>query len=579
MLCEVVMKNNKKPLDLLSTEENLSKKTASLLQLINTGIEVYHDYYINPELHKISQERKRIKELLKNNLSVGEIKELTAQLKKMEPKRIDLEWHYMNANALTDNDIIGVLLENTFFESKKSIKLLLQQYQQSSFYVLHTAPALVEVAEDLLPLLENCVNILLKKISKKAPLSNQLIALKNCIQKERASIAAAMALRIESAFYYHDITQDDAVVYVYHQLIETGSLVDDVPLRAPQRSLNVALFSKFYDYIQEYGSVETKARLHKVMAADVTEASHSQLIKTQLKIFDKRTYKIPAQLTSYVPTKKPSFWQGAKLRYEFFKKHSGTLVMLESYGRWEDQRHPYSNVLLLFDIREEIRRHRQELDSLRQSMTGIKGIFLGKTKRFLSEWHGMLAKEERRSWVRHYDALKKQVEDYLQHPAQSVNTREALLEHVSVFMIEIEKFGPFFTKTFVPFLAHLKIELNQEASEDERLIKTLDDQIQASEALLLEDDLVVKPASYDSVSLSSNLIETMEKQLAELGEVDEIDARESDQNSGDLSSSGMSASKRSRITSWGNRLFVEPQVDGDDELDEASSKSSLRSNY
>lgn len=581
MLCEVAMKNNKKPLSLLNTEERLNKKTASLVQLINTGIEVYHDYYINPELHEINRERKRIKGLLKNNLSVSDIKELTAKLKKIEPKRLDLEWHYMNADALADSDIISVLLSNTFPKSKESIEMMLRQYQKASFYVLHTASALIEVVEELLPLLENCVELLLKKISKKSLLSDQLIVLKKCIQEERASIAAAMALRIESSFYYRDITQDDAVVYVYHRLIETGSLIDDAPLRAPQRSLDASLLSKFYHYIQEHGSVETKARLNKVIATDVdtTEMDHSQVIKIELRSLEKKTYKIPAQLKSYIPAKKPSFWQGAKLRYDFFKKHSGTLMMLESYGRWEEQRHPYSNVSLLFSIREEIRRHRQEVDSIRQSIKGIKGLFLGKTKRFLSEWQSILAKEERRSWVRHYDALKRQVEDYLQHPSDSVNTREALLEHVSVFMIEIEKFGPFFTKTFMPFLDQLKIQLNEEASDDARLIKILDDEIQFSEALLLEDEFPVKAASYDSVSLSSRLVEDMERQMAELDEVDELEACSSDQSSSDVSSSGISASKRSRIASWGNRLFLEPEVNEDDELDESSSKSSLRSSY
>lgn len=581
MLCEVAMKNNKKPLDLLNTEERLSKKTASLFELINTGVELYHDYYINPEFHEISRERKRIKGLLRNNLNVSEIKELTARLKKMEPKRIDLEWHYMNADALADSDVIGVLLSNTFPESKKSIEMMLRQYQQASFYVLHTASALVEVAEELLHLLESCADLLLKKISKKSRLSDQLIMLKKCIQEELISIAAAMALRIESAFYYRDITQDDAVVYVYHRLIETGSLVDSAPLRAPQRSLDVALFSKFYTYIQEHGSEEVKVRLNKVITidSDIAEVNHFQVIKTELRGMDKKAYKIPGQLKSYIPIKKPTFWKGAKLRYDFFKKHSGTLVMLESYGRWEEQRHPYSNVSFLFSIREEIRRHRQELNLMQKSVKGIRGLFLGKTKRFLSEWQGILAKEEQRSWIKHYNALKKQVEDYLQYPDKAVNTRQALLEHVSVFMIEIEKFGPFFTKTFVPFLNQLKVELNHEASEDAQLIKILTDQIQTSEALLLEDDLVVQP-SYDSVSLSSRLIEDMERQMAELDEVDEIEVCGSDQGSSDVSSSGISASKRKRIASWGSQLFLEPQGNRDDELDESLySKNSLRSSY
>lgn len=542
------MKNDQRIFNNIGTSDfDLNKKTESLIALINTGIDLYNHYYcINPELKELGEEKRHLKKLLNNNLSVTDLKNITSQLKKIELTRHELEWHIDNADRLASDDVIHKLLYNTFPNISHDIKKLLVQYRQGLSYVLHTASTLTELAEELFPSLEIGVAILIKKIGRKSPLFSQIDSLQKKLQLEKSRIAAAMALRIEAAFHYQNLNQDDALVYVYHRLIQASVLNYESPLQTPHGSLTVELLSKFYAYIQDHGSHVTKARFDRMIHGDTSIPSDS--IKIEDRIIGGKTYKIPFQLRDYIPIKKPTFWQGDKLRYDFFQKYSGLLVMLKMYSRWEEEHHPNSNVSLLLTMRGEIRQHQKQLDILYESTRGIRGLFLGKTKRFLSHWKDIIIQEEHQSWVRHYDSLKKQAEDYLLYPADSFIKRDVILDHVSIFMIEIEKFGPPFTQSFISSLKQLKIQLDHKPLEDEKLITVLEDQIKASENLLDSYSL----PSYcidDAVSLSSEELDRMEKKL-------DIDDEENVNDQDD----DIGGTKKANIISWANGLFVPIQT-------------------
>ena len=565
MLQTEVSDENKK--NKQNKQSKRDKRCDELVEMVNRGIDIYQYSAVTDEAARLVSQRLKIKEALKNDLELSEIKELVATLKSIEPRISELTWRYENSRRLADPELIAELIELAFDDQKDDIKRMLHQYQTCSFYVLHTADNLIDVAEEMLPLLESCVLALLKKLNKKSALLDQVLLLKKALEEERARIAAGMALRIEAAFYYHDLAQDDALVYVYNRLIEAGPLKDDVPFRTPERSLDTPIFSRFCMYIQDHGSAETKTRLHAVMT--VNPADHSEVFKTGVRQFEKKRYKIPSQLNEYVPQKKPSFGWGSRMRYEFFQKHSGTVVLLESYGRWEERHHPYSNVSHLYRIREEIRRHREEVKNAQGFIRGIRGLFLGKSKRFLVEWQSVLVEEEHRSWVRHYDALKKQTEDYLRYPNESVNTKDDILSHLSLFMAELEKFGPPFTQVFLEPLRKLKGQLNKKISETKSLIETLDSQIQLSEALL-EDDPISSDVKGDTLSLSSSDIDAMQMEAELLDESDDLGETDEISGSSDKVSS-MSEAKKARVSAWAQGLFPEPKLGSSQESNQSSS--------
>ena len=62
--------------------------------------------------------------------------------------------------------------------------------------------------------------VVLRELNKKSAILDQVLLLKKAIEEERARIAAGMALRIEAAFYYRELAQDDALVYVYHSMFK-----------------------------------------------------------------------------------------------------------------------------------------------------------------------------------------------------------------------------------------------------------------------------------------------------------------------------------------------------------------------
>ena len=552
------MKNNQKIFNHIDLTEYLDdEKTESLIAFVNRGIAIYNNYYcLNPEVQELGQQRHMIKNLLKTQLTISDIKKITSELKKIEFSRRILVWRSDNAERLDNEDIVNELLDQAFSDCTDDLKKLLIQYQQGSSYVLHTAQALIELAEELLPSLEFYVGVLLKKVSKKSSLFSQIEDLQKELRSEKARIAAAMVLRIEAAFFYQDLNQDDALVYVYHQLIKSGALKHDAPLQIPQGSLTVELLSQFYNYIQDNGSEVTKARLNGVINDDSFVLSNS--LKIEDRVIDKKIIKIPFQLRTYVPVKQPWFGWGAKLRHHFFKQHAGLLMMIKSYSRWEEQHHPHSNVSLLLTMRHDIRNHQKELDTLYESMKGIKGLFLGKTKRFLAHWEDILIKEEDRSWQRHYASLTRQAEDYLRYPAESSGkTQKNLFDHLSLLIVEIKEFGPSFTQAFLPQLTHLKKQLDPESSEDEQLMMDLDHQIETSKQLLADEGIRSR-SNYDDRSITFDDIAQMEQQLIACDEED-VNAQDEHIPISDV--------RKAQITAWGQGIFTSNEIEpfSDDE--------------
>ena len=546
-------------------------KCDTLIEFINDGITAYHDSIISDELAQLIQERRAMKALLKNDIDFAELKKLTKRLKKIEPRCMELQWRYDNAQQLVDQGLIKKLVASSLADKRDGIQKILRQYQESAFYVLHSASMLLNLAEEFLPVFESCVLELLEEVNHKSPIFDQILQLKSCIEQEQKKIAAAMLLRIEATFYYHDLTQDDALVYVYHRLFESGALDHKAPLRAPECSLGVSLFSRFYAYIQNHGSSDTKAKLNTIIT--VNPVQDSEAFDTELHSFSgNKNYKIPCELSDYIPSKKPRFGWGSRLRYEFFQKHSGTVVLLESYGRWEERKHPYSNTLLLYRMREEIRRHREEVHAACGSIRGIKSLFLGKTKCFLSDWQEVLLEEENRTWARHYNVLMRQVDDYLQYPDESINTKDNLLSQLSLFITEIEKFCPPVMQDFLDPLKQLKMQLNDRALKTKLLIDALHNQKESAELLL--EDAVVAIAQESRVPFSSKAIDLIEKEVAMLDrfdDTDEVDAaaeevdeksKLADMNWHHQELTTIRDTKKMVMPFCQQRLFVDPKLSG-----------------
>ena len=426
------MRRNKLLLNSIEVDQSeLTDDTHALILFINAGIDLYHNYhYLNSELSNLAEQRRRIRAVLQHKLSMSDISNLTLQLKHTEFKCAELEWHQCNADRLADSDIEEQLVKNVFPEHVNAIRHLLTHYHQAASYILHSSSALCELVDELLPTLEKCTIYLLKHVTKNSEVAKQAIIFRQQLQKERWRIAAAMALRIEAAFYYQNLQQDDALVYVYHQLMKSGALGDQAPLHKPQGSLTVDLLTQFYNYVQEHGSDSVRARLNIVITNVSSKVSPT--LKIEHRVINKKTYAVPLQLSRYIPLKKPLFWWGDKFRYHFFKKYSGTLLMLTLYGHWGHH----------YNLRHEIRRHRDQLKALVADMTGVRGFFLKKTKQFLIEWQQLLHEEEQRSWASHYELLKKQVYNYLRDPEGGYQKRNVVWSHVSVFAAEIDQFRP-----------------------------------------------------------------------------------------------------------------------------------------
>ena len=536
------MKSDQKIFNAIETRDAISnKKINSLIFCINTTIDLYNHYhYLNPDLSLLVKQRSSIKQALKGKLSMADIKKLTDDLKTVELRRSEIEWHYLNAPILADQKIIQQLIDRSFYDCQNEVRDLLTIYQEASSYILHTANRLNELALELLPLLENSVEMLLKNINKKADSFKQVLVLKTQIHQEKTRIAQAMALRIEAAFYYENLVLDDGLVYVYNRLIQSGSLNTDAPLRQPRQSLDVTSFTQFYHYIQLHGAPDVKERLNKILSQDVR--SEYPVIKIETRIQNDKIYRIPFELRSYIPLKKPKFSKGAKLRYEFFQQHVGTVTLLEAYSRFEEKHHPNNNVYLLLAIRDAIREHRKIVNKTRQSIGGFRGLFMGKTKRFLQDWQGLLQEQEERSWIRHYDALKKQAADYLQYSDDLGVKREALLEKLSIFMLEIDKSGPPFSKQFLPELKRLKTTMDRSIVASKQLVNELDKQLETTKRCLDSDSLhsFKQSVSDDAVSLSSTEIDQIEEQIDHLEEYSDVD---------------LDKAKKQQVLTWASGLF------------------------
>ena len=461
------MRNNKPLFNPIEVDQSeLTDDTHAIILFINAGIDLYQNYhYLNSELYALGEQRRRIQSVLNNKLSMADISELTLQLKNAEFKRAELEWHQYNADRLADSDIEDKLIKKVFSDHANAISNLLRHYQQAASYVLHSSAALCELADELLPTLEKCTVYLRKNVAQYSEAAKQAIVFRQQLQQEKWRIAAAMALRIEAAFYYKNLHQDDALVYVYHQLMRSGALNDQAPLHKPQGSLTVDLLAKFYNYVQDNGSDSTRARLSIVISN--SSGAIAQALKIENRIINKKTYAVPLHLSRYIPLKKPLFWWGDRFRYQFFKKYSGTLLMLKMYSHWGSH----------YNLRHEVRRHRDQLNALVADMTGVRGFFLKKTKRFLAEWQRLLH-EEQRSWASHYELLKKQVYDYLHHPEDGYQKRDVLWSHLSVFIAEINQYRPSATQ-FITSLEVLKSKLDERDTDsiDSYQIKALEDEV------------------------------------------------------------------------------------------------------
>ena len=117
-----------------------SKRCDDLIEVINTGIDVYQYSNVSDETFTLISQRIDIKEILKKDPSFTELKEQLVILKNIDPRIAELEWRYENSEILAEQKVVDELIETAFDDHKDDIKKMLCQYQKGSFYVLHKNP-------------------------------------------------------------------------------------------------------------------------------------------------------------------------------------------------------------------------------------------------------------------------------------------------------------------------------------------------------------------------------------------------------------------------------------------------------
>ncbi len=375
-----------------------------LLVLISQGLKLYKNFqYSNRQIQYLKNRDYFLRKQLKT-AKLSEIRRLIAEFNLINLEKKNALWRQKNYLMIAKKKFISECIQRVTIEDMPLIENLLNRYQYSARYVLYDSEILIELAKNILPGLEELVNLALR-FTVKFPQKHQYLSnLIRQIAMEKIVLAETMLLRLEVSFSSTQLFKGDVLFYTYSQLIKEQCIESSQCITAPQGQLTLEMTATFYDYIQKNGSEVQKNRLYLM-----SDLSNANSIKWTKIYREKRLYWAPQALKNAIPSTTPWFGYGRKFRFYFFEKYTSVAILFKQAESLSMIQGDFKKLSSLNTFHCLLVQHEREIQSYLLSWKGISSIFLDKTKKFTLNWLVILQNNKYQYLNESFQLLKKSI--------------------------------------------------------------------------------------------------------------------------------------------------------------------------